>query len=242
STNATFTITKSVTIDCSGTFAKVLGPGGSGTAIVINGASIVVTLRGLSIEGAGGGGIGIDIQNANTVRVEDCKIFGSPSNPAIGIKFSPSTSAALLVNDCVISDNRTGILIDPAAGAFATVNIQRVTVQRNSSTGLVATGVGGGPVLVSVRNSIASQNGAQGVAAVTNPGAAGIAMAIEGSEASYNFNNGVLANGTSVAIGHSTIIGNGTGVSQFNGGTITSFGNNIFVHNGVDGVPAVTAS
>ena len=242
STNATFNITKSITIDCSGIFAKVLGPGGNGTTIVINGAGIVVTLRGLSIEGAGGGGIGIDIQNADTVRVEGCKIFGFPSSPGVGIKFSPTARTTLLVNDCVISDNRTGILIDPTATGFATVNLQRVTMQRNSSTGLTATGVGGGPILVSVRNSIASQNGLHGFAAVTLAGDSGVLMSIEGSEASYNVTSGVLVNGpTSVAISHSTIIGNGTGVNQFNGGTVFSYGNNLFFVNSADGVPAVAS-
>jgi len=239
STNAIFNITKSITIDCSGIFAKVLGPGGSNTAIVINGAGIVVTLRGLSIEGAGGSGIGVDIQNADMVRIEDCKIFGFPSNPGIGVKFSPTTRATLLVNDCVISDSRTGILIDPAATGFATANIQRVTMQRNTSAGLVATGAGGGPILVSVRNSIASQNGAHGFAATTNAGASGVVMNIDNSEASYNVTSGVLVNGvTNVTISHSTIIGNGTGVNQFNGGTVFSFGNNVFFANDADGVPA----
>ncbi len=229
STGLAFNITKSITIDCTGIFAKVLGPGGVGTA--------VVTLRGLSIEGSGATGIGIDVQNANTVRVEDCKIFGFPVSPGVGIKFSPSATASLFVNDCVISDNRTGILIDPAAITLATVNVQRVTLQRNTSAGLVATGVGGGGVLVTVRNSVSSQN-THGFAAVTNAGDSGVVMSIEGSEASYNLSSGIFANGTAIALGHSTIVGNGTGANQVNGGVIVSFGNNLFFNNTADGVTA----
>src|SRR5690606_36704243 len=43
------TITKSITIDCTGTFGSVLAAGVSG--VIVNGANIVVSLRGLSING-----------------------------------------------------------------------------------------------------------------------------------------------------------------------------------------------
>src|SRR5262249_2507470 len=71
------TITKSLTID---------GGGGAGfgsiisaqiTAIIVNAASTdVVTLRNLSIDGAGTGTVGIRILAAKAVFVEDTVIFG----------------------------------------------------------------------------------------------------------------------------------------------------------------------
>src|SRR2546430_10596461 len=50
------TITKSITIDGNGTFASILAAGTNG--VNINGAGITVTLRGLSINGAGTGLVG----------------------------------------------------------------------------------------------------------------------------------------------------------------------------------------
>src|SRR3954462_4955473 len=47
----TISITKSITIDCAGTLGSILASGPNG--VLVNGASIVVTLRNLSIQGAG---------------------------------------------------------------------------------------------------------------------------------------------------------------------------------------------
>ena len=68
------TITKSITVDASENFAGVLNTlGGSG--IIVNAASTdIVTLRGLTIDGAGSGGNGIRILNAAQVHIENCTI------------------------------------------------------------------------------------------------------------------------------------------------------------------------
>jgi hypothetical protein len=62
-TDATITITQSVTIDCSGTNTSVTG---AGAVITVNGSGAVVTIRGLHIHGtnAAGGSSGINITNA----------------------------------------------------------------------------------------------------------------------------------------------------------------------------------
>src|SRR5438093_13689541 len=69
------TITKSITIDGGGTFASILAAGTTGV-IVNAGASGVVTLRNLSINGAGNGVHGIRILTAAAVNIENCVIFG----------------------------------------------------------------------------------------------------------------------------------------------------------------------
>jgi len=54
-----FTITKSITIDCTGTFAGVLAVGGFPAIFILASATDIVRLRGLSLEGASGlGGMG----------------------------------------------------------------------------------------------------------------------------------------------------------------------------------------
>src|SRR5262245_55458533 len=68
------TIIKSITIDCEGTFAGILAAGTNG--VNVNGAGIVVTLRNLSIEGAGIGLIGVNFIQGSVLHIENCKIFG----------------------------------------------------------------------------------------------------------------------------------------------------------------------
>jgi hypothetical protein len=64
------TITKSITIDCSGTFGSVLAAGTNG--INVNGLGITVNLRGLSINGVGTGLVGINFISGNSLTVTPC--------------------------------------------------------------------------------------------------------------------------------------------------------------------------
>src|SRR5215217_9314545 len=64
------TITKSITIDGGGTLASVLSVGTNG--IVVNGAGVIVTLRNLSINGAGPGINGIRFVQGSALHVENC--------------------------------------------------------------------------------------------------------------------------------------------------------------------------
>src|SRR5262245_34827168 len=89
------TITKSITIDCIETFAGILAPGTN--AINVNGAGVVVILRGLSIEGVGTGLSGINFIQGGSLHVEKCKIFGFQSGAAQGIRYVPSGGGNLFV-------------------------------------------------------------------------------------------------------------------------------------------------
>src|SRR5437660_12771571 len=68
------TITKSITLDGTGTFASILAS--LTTGIIINAASTdVITIRGISINGFCNGIRGMNILQAKTVNIEDCVIF-----------------------------------------------------------------------------------------------------------------------------------------------------------------------
>src|SRR5713101_37788 len=67
----TVTITKSMTIDCKGMTGGILASGVGTTGITINGVDAVVRLRGVNINGAGSGSIGIKIFAAAKVFIED---------------------------------------------------------------------------------------------------------------------------------------------------------------------------
>src|SRR5688572_8573048 len=68
------TITKSITIDGTGTMASILAS--LTTGVIINAAATdVITLRGLSINGFCNGIRGINVISAKTVNIEDVVIF-----------------------------------------------------------------------------------------------------------------------------------------------------------------------
>ena len=110
------TILKSITIDATGTFASILASGTFG--IVINAAGIDVTIRGLQINGAGGGITGIRIVAANRVHIQDCAIFGFTGGAAIGINDVRTAGGKLFRNPALAATYKR-VLAEAGAGGKA---------------------------------------------------------------------------------------------------------------------------
>src|SRR6185503_19173804 len=92
------TITKSITIDGTGTLAGILAS--LTTGVIINATSTdVITLRGLSINGACNGIRGVNILQAKAVNIEDCVIFRFANE---GILVNESSDMQLNVRNSVI--------------------------------------------------------------------------------------------------------------------------------------------
>jgi hypothetical protein len=102
------TITKTITIDGGGgQVASVLASGGTNGIVVAAGASDIVTLRNLRINGvegtpSGGGLNGIRYVSGGGLHVENCYIFGFTGD---GINVATSASAALFVNNTFLTNN-----------------------------------------------------------------------------------------------------------------------------------------
>jgi hypothetical protein len=239
------TITKSITIDCTNTKAGVLAAGTN--AINVNGAGADVILRGLDIEGQGTGLIGINFIQGASLLLDRCNIYGFRSGIAQGIRFVPSFTGQLLMFDSVISYNGTGaagggIFIDPGAGGTL-ATLERVQIVKNFE-GFRATGTGGGPVRISVTNSISSINSTNGIVAHSPAGGAAVEIEIQNSAINHNGLSGILADGAtaSIVIGNSMLAKNITGFTQANSGVIRSFVNNAvdsLTSNGAATPPAV---
>jgi parallel beta helix pectate lyase-like protein len=218
------TITKSITIDGRNTNASILASGVQG--VVINaGANDVVTLRGLSINGAGVtlGTNGIKYFAGATVHVEDCYIFGF-SGSAIDFQPPAGVNASLFVKRATISNIGTnGILAGGAGNASVVVTRSHVF---NAATGIHANGA----AHVNVHDTVLSGNAGYGLRA---EGTAEVNM-----DRGLVSGNGVGVQGDSlvrlsdVMVGHNT-----TGVA----GMVTSFGNNrVAAGNGSNGAPTTT--
>jgi hypothetical protein len=207
---------------------------GGSNGITIDGAGIVVTLRGLIITtGAGpsAGTVGVNIVNAAQVHVQRCTITNFTTGPAAGIQFISAGSAPsqLFVSDSVLSNNGNtasngGVVIAPTGSGAVTVVLARVQLEGNSS-GLVATGTAG-PITISASDSSFSGS----------PNAGVYATAAQGLETQVLLSrSAVVGNGTGIAVegtqasvlaSETTIAGNATGLIVANDGNIGTFLNN----------------
>jgi Right handed beta helix region len=219
------TITKSITIDGTGTFASILAS--LVTGITINAASTdVITIRGISIDGFCNGLRAMNILQAKTVNIEDCVMFRF-AGP--GIRVAETSDLQLNVRNTVIRDN-TGAGIDATTsggqiraslvhssfngnlhGLHAKGNT-RITADHcafngNTQNGVFAEGVGGVGV-ANISNSQIVNNGTNGVHALTG----GSVARINNCDIIQNSGSGALvgAGGQVDTWGNNRITGNGT--------------------------------
>ena len=235
------TITKSITLDGSGTFASILTSLVNG--IIINAASTdVVTIRGISINGFCNGISGINILQAKTVNVEDCVIFRF--NTGNGITVNETGDLRLNVRNTVIRDNTLDGI--NTVTSSATLKI-RVTLEHVS---LIGNGNGlhaRSGSLVTARNSVFSNNNTNGIFADAAASNSAVVFA-HANQISNNGGSGVRAGnggnvGTSgVEISNNQIDTNvGAGITISTNGLINTFSNNSIQGNtGGDGCAGCT--
>jgi hypothetical protein len=221
----TVTITKSITIDGTGTLASILSAGTNG--IVVNGANIVVKIRGISINGVNGsvspGLNGVRIVNARSVRLEDVDIFGFSQN---GVTWENTASGRLFITRSDIhNNNANGVRFQPsAAGGVATVSDSTLS---NNQVGMFARDAATAAVLSDV---VVSDNTSQGVRAQSNA-----KVNVESSIVDGN-GTGISADtNATIRVSNSAIVSNTTGISAVGGAQIISRENNTLRDNGTDG-------
>lgn len=224
------TITKSVTLDCTGTLGSILVSGTN--AIVVNGAGIVVRIRGITLQGITTGINGISALNMSQLFVEDCAFLGF--SVGAGINFAPESGVGkLFVKNTVIDSGGSGILIAPTGGATAGASLSNVSLQGNG-TGM-SINTTSGSATVELTNSLVAANTTNGITVSgTSPGI----LLINATTVSNNSGSGVSAgNGASVFIGGSSFVGNSTGVLATGTGAVRSYKNNAINANSVDASP-----
>ena len=224
------TITKSITIDGTGTLAGILASLTNGIIINVAAATDVVTIRGLTIDGACNGLNGIRIINnmPKAVNIEDCVIFSFTGN---GVDWATTTGTNLVgrlnIRNTVIRNvNADGVgasttvgqvkgtfencsFLNSGNGVHAKIN-SRLTADQcqfsgNTSNGILADGTTG---VMKVSNSQINNNGSNGVSAP-----AGGFVTINNNDIYNNLGTGALASG---------------------GGVVQTFGNNRILANGTD--------
>jgi hypothetical protein len=219
------TITKSITINGDGTLAGILAAGTVG--VIINPTSTsVVTLRNISIHGAGTGTDGIRIFNGLKINLENVTIQGF-TNQGIDIIPNVAVNQQVNVTNCDIRNNtQQGIQILPSAGTVKLV-VSGSTIANNSSTGI---DVGGANNSAAIYNSTLAYNlvGAQVQLAssklfldscmVTGNTTNGITSGVGQAPVTnitrcsiVNNATGIAGTGTTVGWTSNTVTGNGAG-------------------------------
>ena len=228
------TITKSLTIDGSGTFASILASATNG--IIINAAGIDVVIRGLALNGSGGGLTGIRIVAAGRVFIEDCVIFGFTGAPGIGINDVRTTGGKLFITNTVVRENSgTGVVVLPSAGSTSIqAFLSNVRLIGNGNAGVAASNGS----RVTIAGSLLAGNTNFGLFANANSGNA--ELNAEGCVVAGN-GTGVNADpGGTIRISNLHVTNNTTGLAG--GGTFATYGNNHISGNGggnsVPGAPA----
>jgi hypothetical protein len=246
------TITKSITIDCEDTQGSILASNVNGVNVNDSASgfpnTIRVILRGLSINGAGGGAqnasgnpgsglVGVNMTSGAVLIVEHCIIQNFNAGNASGIRVSTSGSSQVLVRQCSIVDNSAagtggGIFITPAAGAGGTsrVTLTNVALFNNTNAGLRidTTGNTNATGVTAALDNVQIAGSTSGIIANQPAGTAPINVMVNRATIANNTSFGILASGATVRVrvGSSTITNNGTAALAAGGAIVNSYSNN----------------
>jgi len=136
------TITKSITISCTGVEAGVLVSGTNGIVVNVTSTDVVI-LNGLDIEGLGTGLDGVKILGSGNVVVRNCNIHHFTGN---GVNVVGTAGAKTLVQDTVIANNGGGVNVQGQSGAANSAVIDRTTIESHVNFA-VQTAAGGATYL-----------------------------------------------------------------------------------------------
>jgi len=228
------TITKSIAIVNDGVGEAGMLVSGGFVGITINAPNAYVHLRGLTIQGIGGGNSGIVFNNGYSLAISNCVIR---SIAITGMIFSPAGDARLAVSDTLVADNgSSGILISPSGTGAVRVDVERVDARNNGFGIAVSGGSSTGSISAAIADSVLSANG-DGIHADSGIGNAPTVVVTRSVIA--NNRTGLLATHARLVVGDSAVSGNTfTWFLDVQGGILQSFGDNYIVGNG-DGDPAL---
>ena len=212
------TITKSITIDCRGTFGSVLVSSGSGIVVNDGTNAAIVAIRGVKVNGLGSASNGISFVAGAQLHVEDVTIFGFTGN-GINLNLTGTPTNAHIVsvtNTSIHNCSGNGIFANDASQTLA-LDVNRSKIFRSGQSGIAlqtnakAT-ISDSEIVFSVNNGVT----------LTTSSTEGF---LENNTISFN-SNGVSSSGGAVArASNNNLTKNGTAFSV-SGGTINSFQNN----------------
>jgi hypothetical protein len=217
-----------LTIDCPG--GTFLGSGSNSFNLELTGANQILKIRHLTfnLANAASGASAIVVQGSGNLILEDC-VFENGSGVALNI--TPNGPLTLVIKNSRISNNAAGVLLQPAAGGSINATLDHVVITGNTGTGGgIKTNSANGIVNLDITESEISYNGGVGV----NGRSGGFLsmVNIKNSVITENGAQGVQANGANVGITvQATLLDQNTGgaTSIEAGGHISTYGNNSII-------------
>jgi xanthosine phosphorylase len=221
--------------------ADAVGMSSVPDCLIVNGDDIVITIRNLSIQGAGKGLNGIRFLKGAVLNVENCVIANQTGQ---GIEIVPGSNARVFIKDTIFRGNDStpnsgGIRIGPDATFGVSALLDHVRLEGNHCGLMVED-----RVTATVRNSMAAGNAAEGILVAGTEGPA--TLNLEGCVVAGNGTSGVRNANTGassvIRLSNVTVTGNATGISPEGRAVIRSLGNSRIDGNTVDGKPTETKS
>jgi hypothetical protein len=231
----TVTITKSITINGTGTLSSILAAGTNGVNVNDSATatpnSIVVLLRDISINGANTGFDGIRFTSGKSLMVDHCWIYGFNGNGtnSDGIDVNLITNGKLRVINGTVIENVTGdgIHMNTSSGTPAVAVIDNTSIMNCGQDGIEAVN----NTHVELIRSNVSIMGANGVL-------------VSGANCQVNLDDDLIAHcvvtglksftASAIRVSDTVIANNNTGLNA-NGGTIDSFQGNSLIGNPAPG-------
>jgi len=228
------TITKSITLNGTGTLASILAAGTNGVNVndvaTASPNTIVVIVRDISINGAGSGFDGIRFTSGKSLMVDHCWIYGFNGNGinSDGIDVNKTADGTLkVVNGTTIENiSGDGIRMTTSAGIVVGV-IDNASIMDIGQNGIEA--------VSNIRGELIRSN-------VSIIGANGVLLS--GSNTQVNLDDDLVSHctttglksavGDTIRVSDTIIANNNTGLNP-NGGAIDSFQGNSLVGNPVPG-------
>jgi hypothetical protein len=217
------TITKSIMIDCPG--GVITQPASSNGITLNTPANATVMLRGLSLEGAGTGTVGVGVVAVGTLHMDDCSVSGFLNAMNASVPAGFTTNFA--VRNSSFSDNRGGsITIFTSGSGIANGTFTNVKIDNNGA-GFITSSSAPGSIRLTFWNSSVSGNQNEGMIIDGNGGGAVYAM-VSGSTIAHNGRTGLFVSGplAFVNVFASKFTANTTGLHSDGGATLGSFRNN----------------
>ena len=213
------TITKSITIDCMNTEAGILAAGVNG--VIINAPTTSkITLRGLEISGVDTGLDGIRFLQGGTLVVEKTWIHDMQNGINVGV--NQTANVEVLIRDVHIENNSSvGIFISNSSSGLVRAVVEKST-SFNNAHGLI----GRNNARVTTRESVFSGNSTNGILAEVLSGGPTAEINVDsciitGNGNGLNAGTNAAANQGTLRVTNTNISDNTTGVTAGNGQALT---------------------
>jgi hypothetical protein len=219
------TLTQSISIvNPGGVEAGIAATAGGNAVTITAGATDVIALRGLTLEGLQSGLNGVLLTSGGALEMDNCV---ARDFTGAGIAIEPGSTTTFRISNSIVEDNQhQGIVILPSGSGAAEGVIDHVAVSGNQTRGIGVNSGSGPATNVSITNSVASGNVGIGIVSQNGAVVSVFNTTIAGNGVGLETNSGTAQ------LSQSLITGNTTGVSV--SGAVNTYQNNSIGINGTD--------